>query len=105
MEAARAFRSPASGRLVPPLKSCMHRVLSELDPDATPCATSPPGGRKVVPSPSTASRCRSNRPGGPDEDRMFVVAVEHGSGRRRTGNGRGGAHGAAGADPVRDVYV
>ena len=32
--AARAFRSPASGRLVPPSKSCVHRVLSELDPDA-----------------------------------------------------------------------
>ena len=29
----RAFRSPTTGRLTPPFKSCIHRVLTELAPD------------------------------------------------------------------------
>ena len=83
LAAARAFRSPATGRLVPPSKSCVHRVLSELDPDALDdavrrftAAGRPDGGAVALDGKSAPL----NRPGGPDEDRMFVAAVEHGSG-------------------------
>ena len=83
LAAARAFRSPTTGRLEPPSKSCVHRVLSELDPDALDdaarrfaAAGRPDGGAVAVDGKSAPL----NRPGGPDEDRMFVAAVEHGSG-------------------------
>ena len=83
LAAVRAFRSPATGRLAPPSKSCVHRVLSELDPDALDdaarrfaAAGRPDGGAIAVDGKSAPL----NRPGGPDADRMFVAAVEHGSG-------------------------
>ncbi len=83
LAAVRAFRSPATGRLAPPSKSCVHRVLSELDPDALDdaarrfaAAGRPEGGAVAVDGKSAPL----NRPGGPDADRMFVAAVEHGSG-------------------------
>ena len=83
LAAARAFRSPSSGRLAPPSKSSIHRVLSELDPDALDdavrrfaAAGRPEGGAIAVDGKSAPL----NRPGGPDQDRMFVAAVEHGSG-------------------------
>ena len=83
LAAVRAFRSPTTGRLVAPLKSCVHRVLSELDPDALDdaarrfaAAGRPAGGALAVDGKSAPL----NRPGSPDPDRMFVAAVEHGSG-------------------------
>ncbi len=83
LAAVRAFRSPTTGRLVAPSKSCVHRVLSELDPDALDdaarrfaAAGRPAGGALAVDGKSAPL----NRPGGPDPDRMFVAAVEHGSG-------------------------
>ena len=95
LAAARAFRSPA-GRFVPPSKSCFHRVLSEVAPDALDdavrqfvAAGRPQGGAIAVDGKSAPL----NRPGGPDEDRMFVAAVEHGSGVVR---GQVGSDGAGG---------
>ena len=83
LAAVRAFRSPTTGRLAAPSKSCVHRVLSELDPDALDdaarrfaAAGRPAGGALAVDGKSVPL----NRPGGPDPDRMFVAAVEHGSG-------------------------
>ncbi len=83
LAAVRAFRSPTTGRFTPPSKSCVHRVLSELDPDALDdaarrfaAAGRPAGGALAVDGKSAPP----NRPGGPDPDRMFVAAVEHGSG-------------------------
>ena len=83
LAAVRAFRSPTTGRFTPPSKSCVHRVLSELDPDALDdaarrfaAAGRPAGGALAVDGKSAPL----NRPGGPDPDRMFVAAVEHGSG-------------------------
>lgn len=95
LAAARAFRSPA-GRFAPPSKSCFHRVLSEVAPDALDdavrqfvAAGRPEGGAIAVDGKSAPL----NRPGGPDEDRMFVAAIEHGSGVVR---GQVGSDGAGG---------
>ena len=38
LAAVRAFRSPSAQRLVPPSKTGIHRILSELDPDALDAA-------------------------------------------------------------------
>ena len=71
-------------------------MLSELDPDALDdavrrfaAAGRPDGGAIAVDGKSVPL----DRPGGPDEDRMFVAAVEHGSGVAR---GQVGSDGAGG---------
>ncbi len=83
LAAVRAFRSPTAGRLVAPSKTCIHRILSELDPDALDgavrrftAARRGPGGALAVDGKSRPL----NRPGGGDPERLTVAAVEHGSG-------------------------
>ena len=83
LAAVRAFRSPTAKRLVPPSKTSIHRILSELDPDALDGAVRRfaagrrgPGGALAVDGKSRPL----NRPGGSDPERLMVAAVEHGSG-------------------------
>ena len=83
LAAVRAFRSPSTKRFVAPSKSSLHRILAELDPDALEQALRRWVASRQGPDAPLAldgKAAPSNRPGGPDPDRMFVAAVEHGSG-------------------------
>lgn len=83
LAAARAFRSPTTGRLTPPSRASLHRILSALDPDALDgavrrfsAACQPAHGALAL----DGKAAPANRPGGPDEDRMFLAAIRHGDG-------------------------
>ncbi len=83
LAAVRAFRSPSTGRLSAPSRATMHRLLSAVDPDALDeavrdftAARQPPRGALALDGKSAPL----NRPGGPDDGRMLVAAVAHGSG-------------------------
>lgn len=83
LAAVRAFRSPTTGRLTAPSRASMHRLLSGVDPDvldravrAFAAARHPPEGALAIDGKSAPL----NRPGGPDDSRMFVAALAHGSG-------------------------
>ena len=83
LAAARAFRSPTKGCLVPPSKSSIHRILSALAPDALDQAVrrwtaSRRGCAKALALDGKSKPL--NRPGGKDPGRMLIAAVEHGSG-------------------------
>jgi len=79
----RAFRSPTTGRLTPPSRASMHRLLSGIDPDALDRAVRrfsadrrPPEGALAI----DGKAAPLNRPGGPDDGRMLLAAVAHGAG-------------------------
>ena len=81
--AARAFRSPATGRLTPPSRASMHRLPSGIDPDALdraargfPAARRPPRGALAIDGKSAPL----HRPGGSDDGRMLLAAVTRGAG-------------------------
>ena len=83
LAAARAFRSPTTGRLTPPSRASMHRLLSGIDPDALDravqgfsAARRPPEGALAIDGKSAPL----HRPGGPDDGRMLLAAVTHGDG-------------------------
>ena len=83
LAAVRAFRSPSRGRLVPPSKTCIHRILSELDPEALDAAVRRFAASRRAPGGTLALDGKSrplDRPGGNDPARMTIAAVEHGSG-------------------------
>ena len=83
LAAVRAFHSPTAERLVPPSKSSIHRILSELDPDALDGAVRRWTASRRAPQGALALDGKSrplNRPGGSDAERMMIAAVEHGSG-------------------------
>jgi len=81
--AVRAFRSPTSGRLTPPSRASLHRILSALDPDALDAAI-----RRFTTTgqPATGALALDgkaapvHRRGGADEDRMLLAAIRHGDG-------------------------
>ena len=83
LAAVRAFRSPTTGRLTPPSRASLHRILSALNPDALDAAVRrfttahQPGGGALAIDGKSAPR---NRPGGPDDSRMFLAALRHGDG-------------------------
>lgn len=83
LAAARAFRSPATGRLTPPSRASLHRILSALDPEALDdavrrfsAACQPANGALAL----DGKAAPANRPGGPDDSRMFLAAIRHGDG-------------------------
>ena len=83
LAAVRAFRSPTTGRLTPPSRASFHRILSALDADALDAAIrrftaacQPAHGALALDGKSAPV----NRPGGPDDSRMFLAAVRHGDG-------------------------
>ncbi len=95
LAALRAFRSPSTGRFVAPSKTTLHRILSELDPDALDAAVRRWTAGRGQPGEALALDGKSapgNRPGGPDADRMMIAAVEHTSGvvRGQTGSDSAG---------------
>ena len=83
LAAVRAFRSPTTGRLTPPSRASMHRLLSGIDPDALDRAVREFSAARRSPQGALAIDGKSaplNRPGGPDDGRMFLAAVTHGDG-------------------------
>ena len=83
LAAIRAFYSPSTKRFVAPSKSSLHRILAELDPDTLEQALRRWVASRQGPDAPLAldgKSAPSNRPGGPDPDRMFIAAVEHSSG-------------------------
>ena len=83
LAAARAFRSPATGRLAPPSRASMHRLLSGVDPDALDRAVRRFSADRLPPEGALAIDGKAaplNRPGGPDDGRMLPAAVAHGAG-------------------------
>lgn len=83
LRAVRSFRSPRTGRLVAPSKTCLHRIVSELDPEeldkAVRCWVVACRGSEGTLAVDGKVRPLS-RPGGSDTSRMMVAAMEHGSG-------------------------
>ena len=83
LAAVRAFRSPTTGRLTPPSRASMHRILSALDPEALDAAI-----RRFTAAcqPATGALALDgkaapvHRRGGPDADRMLLAAIRHGDG-------------------------
>ena len=70
----RAFRSPSAQRLVPPSKTSIHRILSELDPDALDAAMRRFTAARRAPGGTLALDGKSrplNRPGGSDAERLL----------------------------------
>ena len=68
LAAARAFRSPATGRLTPPSRASVHRILSGVDPDALDravrdfaAARHPPEGALAIDGKSARSTARAAR--------------------------------------------
>ena len=108
--AVRAFRSPTLGRLVPPSKSSVHRILSELDPDALDGAarrwTASPRGSSGALAVDGKSKPR-NHSHGPDPERMLIAAVEHGSGviRGQTASGSAGGEIVGARTLLRELGV
>ena len=83
LAAVRAFRSPTTGRLTPPSRASIHRLLSALDPDALDAAVRRFTASRQAPEGALALDGKSaplNRPGGANDARMFLAAVEHGRG-------------------------
>lgn len=83
LAAVRAFRSPTTGRLTPPSRASMHRILSALDPDALDeairrftAASQPATGALAL----DGKAAPVHRRGGADEDRMLLAAIRHGDG-------------------------
>lgn len=83
LAAVRAFRSPTTGRLTPPSRASLHRILSALNADALDAAVrrftaacQPAAGALAIDGKSAPL----NRPGGPDDSRMFLAAIRHGDG-------------------------
>ena len=96
LAAVRAFRSPTTGRLTPPSKTSLHRILSELDPDALDRAVRRFTARCREPGGALALDGKSrplNRPGDRDPERLMVAAIEHGSGVVRGQTASDGAGG------------
>ena len=83
LAAVRAFRSPTAGRLTPPSRASVHRILSSVDPDALDAAARAFAAARQAPEGALAIDGKSaplSRPGGPDDGRMPLAAVAHGSG-------------------------
>ena len=83
LAAVRAFRSPTTGRLTPPSRASIHRLLAALDPDALDVAVRRFTASRHAPEGALAIDGKSaplNRPGGPDDSRLLLAAVEHGRG-------------------------
>ena len=96
LAAVRAFWSPATRRRVAPSKTTIHRILSELDPDALDGAVRRFTASRQRPGEPLALDGKSrplNRPGGSDAERLMVAAVEHGSGVVRGQTASDGAGG------------
>ena len=83
LAAVRAFRSPTTGRLTPPSRASMHRLLSGIDPDALDRAVRRFSATRRPPEVALAIDGKAaplHRPGGPDDGRMLLAAVTHGDG-------------------------
>ncbi len=83
LAAIRAFKSPSLGCRVPVSKTSLHRVLSQLDPDALDKAVRRWTAAYRLPQTALALDGKSrpiNRPGHSDSTRMMIAAVEHGTG-------------------------
>ena len=83
LAAVRAFRSPTTGRLTPPSRASLHRILSALDPDALDAAIrrftaacQPATGALAL----DGKAAPAHRRDGPDEERMVLAAIRHGDG-------------------------
>ncbi len=80
LAAVRAFRSPSAKRLVPPSKTSIDRILSELDPDALDAAMRRFTAARRAPGGTLAldGKCRPlNRPGGSDAERTVTLDALH----------------------------
>lgn len=82
LAAARAFRSPRTGRLEAPSASSFHRILSALDPEALDRALRRWAASRQGPGGALAldGKAASEWVGGPNPERVLVAAVAHGSG-------------------------
>ena len=83
LAAVRAFRSPTTGRLTPPSRASLHRILSALDPDALEGAIrrftadcQPATGAMAL----DGKAAPVHRRNGSDDSRMFLAAIRHGDG-------------------------